>query len=113
MSSKTKVEDLVTNDKEEEPLQKEQAPHTGFRLFRNRPTPKPQFKWADDPCMPPERNEVIATMREYEGTQSHQTQGSYCSPTEDEISEPEDFHHSGYMSSIHVDQVKAQTVTRL
>ena len=52
-------------------------------------------------------------MREYEGTRSHQTQGSYRSATEDEISEPEDFHHSGYTSSIHVDQVKAQTVMRL
>ena len=28
--------------------------------------PKPQFEWAYDPCMPPEWNEVIAAMKEYE-----------------------------------------------
>jgi hypothetical protein len=63
--------------------------------------------------MPPEWNEVIAAMREYEGTRSHRTQGSYRNATEEEISEPEDLHHPGYMSSVHVDQVKAQAITRL
>ena len=66
-------------------------PYAGFRLFRDKPIPKPQFEWAYDPCMLPEWNKVIATMREYEGTWSHQTQGLYHNMAENKISKPEDF----------------------
>ena len=112
-SSKTKVEDLVTSKEEEEPLRKEQATYAGFRSFRDRPIPKQQFEWPFDPRMPPEWNKVIAAMREYEGARSHQTQGPYRNATDDEISEPEDFQGLGNMDNMSMDQVKAQTVTRL
>jgi hypothetical protein len=63
--------------------------------------------------MPAEWNKVISAMREYEGTQSYQTQDHYRNATEEEISEPEDFRHPGTTDNICMDQMKAQTITRL
>jgi hypothetical protein len=112
-TSRTKVEDLVTNDEEEETIRKEQAQHAGYRSFRDRPTPKPQFEWTYDPRMPAEWNEVISTMREHEGAWSHQTQSNYHKAMEEEISTPEDFRYPEDTDNVSMDQVKAQNVTRL
>ena len=103
---------MVTDEDEEKDIE-EQAHDAGYRLFRDRPIPKPQFKWTYDPCMPSEWNKVISAMRECEGTWSHQTQGCYCNATKDKMSEPEDFQYQGAIDNISMDQVKAQTVTRL
>ena len=38
------------------------------RHLWDRPVPKPQFEWVYDPRMPHEWNDMVASMRTYEGT---------------------------------------------
>src|ERR1700679_2397960 len=60
-SSRIKVEDLVTDDKETQNTTP--ALDARHRSFWDRPIPKPQFEWAYDPHMPTEWNEMISAMR--------------------------------------------------
>jgi hypothetical protein len=59
MSSKVKVEDLVTDgDKEPEPPKR-------HRALWDRPVPPPNLQWISDPRLPKELNEVNAVMWDY------------------------------------------------
>jgi hypothetical protein len=73
-SSKIKVEDLMTDEQEDE----EQTINASLRTVWDRPIPKPQFEWPHDPHMPTEGNEMISAMRAYEGTRPLRTKETYC-----------------------------------
>ena len=86
-SSKVKVEDLVTHDQDQETP----STSTSTRSFWDRPIPKPQFDWSYDPRMPPEWNNVVASMQAHEGNRYIPRGEIYREPLDDEISEPEEF----------------------
>ena len=70
-SSKIKVEDLTTTEQELAQPEKHQitqasSNNLGTQQFWDRPIPKPQYDWPYDPCMPNERNEVIASMQSHD-----------------------------------------------
>ncbi|KAG6882551.1 hypothetical protein C0992_011383 [Termitomyces sp. T32_za158] len=63
-SSRVKVEDLVADEVEECRRSAASAVETtdSARSFWDRPVPPPDMQWAYDPRMPPEWNEVVASM---------------------------------------------------
>ncbi|RDB19216.1 hypothetical protein Hypma_013737 [Hypsizygus marmoreus] len=93
-SSKVKVEDLVTDEQEEQMFKSTQATvddtssNVSKRSFWDRPVPKPQFEWHYDPRMPREWNEMVAAMRVQEGRASPSDIETYRDPFPDEVSEP-------------------------
>ena len=61
------------------------------RSFWDRPDPPPQYEWLYDPRMPQEWNQVIGSIRAWEGRNVRQTASIYRDATADEVSEPVDF----------------------
>ncbi|KAG6892547.1 hypothetical protein C0992_000139, partial [Termitomyces sp. T32_za158] len=92
-SSRVKVEDLVADEVGECRRSAASAAETtdSARSFWDRPVPPPDMQWAYDPRMPPEWNEVVASMvaRRWAGS-SPPTGEVYRQPVADEISEPSD-----------------------
>ncbi|KAG6892409.1 hypothetical protein C0995_003912, partial [Termitomyces sp. Mi166 len=82
------MEDLVT-DEEEQSAASTAEMTKSERSFWDRPVGPPDMQWAYDPCMPPEWNEVVASMVVKNWVASLQPTGEvYCQPMADEISEP-------------------------
>ncbi|KAG6869917.1 hypothetical protein C0995_016284, partial [Termitomyces sp. Mi166 len=87
-SSRVKVEDLVT-DEEEQSAASALKTTKSEQSFWDRPVGPPNMQWAYDPCMPPEWNEVVASMVVKNWVMLLQPTGEvYRQPTADEISEP-------------------------
>ncbi|KAG6885036.1 hypothetical protein C0995_009623, partial [Termitomyces sp. Mi166 len=87
-SSRVKVEDLVT-DKEEQSAASALETTKSEQSFWDRPVGLPDMQWAYDPCMPPEWNEVVASMVVKNQVASLQPTGEvYHQSMADEISEP-------------------------
>jgi hypothetical protein len=108
-SSRVKVEDLVMEEQETD----EQATHASSRTFWDRPIPKPQFEWPHDPRMPAEWNEMITSMRAYEGTRPSRTRETYRLATDDEMLEPEDFTNLWQPNQSSYDHLRKQSTVRL
>jgi hypothetical protein len=108
-SSKIKVEDLVTDEPEGE----EQATNARPRPFWDRPVPKPHFEWTYDPHMPPEWNEMVVSMRAYEGSHEQHPKETYRRATSEEVSEPQDFTNLWRPHSSKGDQLRRQSTVRL
>ncbi|KAG6895755.1 hypothetical protein C0995_011184 [Termitomyces sp. Mi166 len=103
-SSRVKVEDLIT-DEEEQSAASTLETTKSERSFWDRPVGLPNMQWAYDLCMPPEWNEVVASMVVKNQVALLQPTGEvYRQPMADEISEP---------SNIFVDGVslKAKSVS--
>ncbi|KAG6893476.1 hypothetical protein C0995_000432 [Termitomyces sp. Mi166 len=87
-SSRVKVEDLVT-DKEEQSAASALETTKSERFFWDQPVGLPDMQWAYDLHMPPEWNEVVASMVVKNQVASLQPTGEvYCQPMANEISEP-------------------------
>ncbi|KAG6858697.1 hypothetical protein C0995_014667, partial [Termitomyces sp. Mi166 len=87
-SSRVKVEDLVT-DKEEQSAASALETTKSERSFWDRPVEPPDMQWAYDLHMPPEWNEVVASMVVKNQVASLQLTGEvYRQPMANKISEP-------------------------
>ncbi|KAG6869835.1 hypothetical protein C0995_000220, partial [Termitomyces sp. Mi166 len=95
-SSSVKVEDLITDEEQSavsalETTKSEQS-------FWNRPVGPPDMQWAYDPHMPPEWNEVVASMVAKNRVVALQPTGEvYRQPTANEISEPSNIFVDGFL----------------
>ncbi|KAG6881583.1 hypothetical protein C0992_000700, partial [Termitomyces sp. T32_za158] len=97
-SSRVKVEDLVTDEVEEDRRSAASAAETtnSARSFWDRPVPPPDMQWAYDPRMPSEWNEVVASMVAQRWAGSLRPTGeSYRQPFAEEISGPSDIVFDG------------------
>jgi hypothetical protein len=115
-SSKVKVEDLITAKQElaqiTEREQNEQPLHTGpgQQSFWDRLIPKPQYDWPYDPCMPDEWNEVIASIRTYEGKRTPHIEGYYRQPKDNKVSPSNNFK---YRTRTTTDELRGQSSVHL
>ncbi|KAG6870623.1 hypothetical protein C0995_011670 [Termitomyces sp. Mi166 len=76
-------------DKEEQSAASAAKTTKSEQSFWDRPVGPPDMQWAYDPCMPPEWNEVVASMVVKNRVASLQPTGEvYCQPMANEISEP-------------------------
>ncbi|KAG6873561.1 hypothetical protein C0992_008642, partial [Termitomyces sp. T32_za158] len=99
-SSRVKVEDLIADEVEECQRSAASAAETtdSARSFWDQPVPPPDMQWAYDPRMPPEWNEVVASMvaRRWAGL-FRPTGEAYRQPFAKEISEPLDVMFNGQL----------------
>ena len=115
-SSKVKVEDLVTDEEEQEMSRRAHrgTSTTGSkRSFWDRPIPKPRFEWTHDPRMPDEWNLMVTAMHEHEEAVRTTKGEQYRDPYPDEISEPEEFTNSWYPDLAQRDHIRKQSTVRL
>ncbi|KAG6892994.1 hypothetical protein C0992_011626, partial [Termitomyces sp. T32_za158] len=97
-SSRVKVEDLVADKVEECRRSATSAAETtdSARSFWDQPVLPPDMQWAYDPCMPPEWNEVVASMVAQRWAGLFRPTGeAYRRPFAEEISEPSDVMFDG------------------
>ncbi|KAG6871102.1 hypothetical protein C0995_008169 [Termitomyces sp. Mi166 len=82
------------------------------RSFWDRPVGPPDMQWAYDPHMPPEWNEVVASMVVKNWVASLQPTGEvYCQPMADEISEPLNIFVDGVSLKAKISQPPVQLKT--
>ncbi|KAG6867440.1 hypothetical protein C0993_002743, partial [Termitomyces sp. T159_Od127] len=96
--SRVKVEDLVTDEVKEKQQSAASAAEmtNSVRSFWDQPMPPLDMQWAYDLRMPPEWNEVVASMVAQKWAGSYQPSGEvYCQPHADKISEPSDIMFNG------------------
>ncbi|KAG6893328.1 hypothetical protein C0993_001395, partial [Termitomyces sp. T159_Od127] len=99
-SSRVRVEDLITDEVKECRQSAASAAEmtNSARPFWDRPVPPPDMQWAYDLRMPPEWNEVVASMvaQRWVGS-SRPTGEGYRQPFAEEISEPLDIMFDGQL----------------
>ncbi|KAG6869889.1 hypothetical protein C0995_016466, partial [Termitomyces sp. Mi166 len=99
-SSRVKVEDLIT-DEEEQSAASALETTKSEQSFWDRPVGPPNMQWAYDLHMPPEWNEVVASMVVKNRVVSLQPTGEvYRQPTANEISEPSNIFVDGVLLKV-------------
>jgi hypothetical protein len=91
-SSKTKVEDLVTDEMEKEILNEiNKEKRKVHRSFWEHPVPNPKLDWMYDPRMPQEMNQLLYDMTAYRNQSIVSIKNGYREPYPDEVSDSVSF----------------------